>query len=240
MPVDILLTVIATAIIQSVFGVGVLLFGTPILLLLGYDFVDALSVLLPISLTINAFQILKHYRYLDLDFCRKVLLYTIPLVVAFLFIAINGKININLIVGLFLVFVALKNTLTPVANLLTPLMRQEKLYLACMGLVHGLTNLGGALLTAIVHHKHYDKHTTRVTIAVCYAGFAFFQLIILFFMGREFEFSYSENVFFLQTGVIVFLFTEELVYSELDNDKYNTFFAAFLLASGVLLITKAF
>ena len=42
MPADILLTVIATTIIQSVFGVGVLVFGTPILLLLGYDFINAL------------------------------------------------------------------------------------------------------------------------------------------------------------------------------------------------------
>ena len=38
MPVDILLTVVATSAIQSIFGVGVLLFGTPLLLLLGIDF----------------------------------------------------------------------------------------------------------------------------------------------------------------------------------------------------------
>ena len=63
MPVDILLTVIVTSIIQSVFGVGVLLFGTPLLLLLGYDFIDALIVLLPIYIAINALQILKHHQY---------------------------------------------------------------------------------------------------------------------------------------------------------------------------------
>jgi hypothetical protein len=44
MPADIMLTVIATSIVQSVFGAGVLLFGTPILLLLGHPFVDALVV----------------------------------------------------------------------------------------------------------------------------------------------------------------------------------------------------
>ena len=63
MPVDILLTVIVTSIIQSVFGVGVLLFGTPLLLLLGYDFIDALIVLLPIYIAINALQIFKHHQY---------------------------------------------------------------------------------------------------------------------------------------------------------------------------------
>ena len=55
----ILLVIIVTAMIQSLFGVGVLLFGTPLLLLGGYNFVNALTVLLPISLVINLFQIIK-------------------------------------------------------------------------------------------------------------------------------------------------------------------------------------
>ncbi len=239
MPVDILLTVIVTAVIQSLFGVGVLLFGTPMLLLLGYDFVNALSVLLPISLAINAFQILKHYRYIDADFFKNVLLYTIPLVVWFLFIATSNKLNIGLLVGAFLVFVALKSFVPAVERLLQALVKYEKAYLALMGLVHGLTNLGGALLTAIVHGKQYDKNTTRVTIAVCYATFALFQLTTLLVLGSEFELTYSQQATFLQIGVIVFLLTEELVYSGIDNNKYSTFFAAFLLASGILLITKS-
>ena len=52
MHAEVLVTVILTAIVQSVLGAGVLLFGTPILLLLGYDFVDALVVLLPISIAV--------------------------------------------------------------------------------------------------------------------------------------------------------------------------------------------
>ncbi|WP_031433995.1 hypothetical protein [Methylomarinum vadi] len=239
MPLDILLTVLVTAMIQSLFGVGVLLFGTPALLLLGYDFVNALSVLLPISLAINALQILKHYRYIDIDFFKNVLLYTIPLVVWFLFIATSNKVNIGLLVGTFLLFVALKSFVPAVERLLQTLVKYEKAYLAAMGLVHGLTNLGGALLTAIVHGKGYDKHTTRVTVAICYATFAVFQLATLLVLGSEFELTYSQHATFLQIGVIVFLLTEELVYSGIDNNKYSKFFAAFLLASGVLLITKS-
>jgi hypothetical protein len=40
-------------VIQSLFGVAIVLFGTPLLLLLGYDFSYTLSVLLPISIAIN-------------------------------------------------------------------------------------------------------------------------------------------------------------------------------------------
>ena len=52
-----ILIVIITASIQSFFGVGVLLFGTPLLLLLGYPFLESLLILLPISASINFLQI---------------------------------------------------------------------------------------------------------------------------------------------------------------------------------------
>ncbi len=239
MPVDILLTVLFTAAIQSIFGVGVLLFGTPLLLLLGHDFVNTLSVLLPISIAINFLQIIKHYRFIDTDFFKNVVIYTVPFIVLFLFIATSSRINIGFVIGAFLVFVALKSFIPAVERLLETLVRYQKAYLAVMGLIHGLTNLGGALLTAIVHGKQYDKNTTRVTVAVCYATFAVFQLATLLALGTQFELTYSENATFLQIGVIVFLLTEEVVYSGIDNNKYSKFFAAFLLASGVLLITKS-
>lgn len=142
MPVDILLTVIVTSIIQSVFGVGVLLFGTPLLLLLGYDFIDALIVLLPISIAINALQILKHHQYIDFAFYRNVLIYTIPFVVLFLFIVTTANINIGFLVGLFLVFVALKNVSSAIEAALEALLKHERIYLAVMGIVHGLPTWG--------------------------------------------------------------------------------------------------
>ena len=238
MPVDILLTVVATAVIQSIFGVGVLLFGTPILLLLGYDFINALSILLPISIAINSLQIIKHYQFIDVSFYKNVLIYSIPLVVLFLFFVSTAKINIGLLVGGFLVLVALKSFFPVVEQTLEKMLKFERSYLAVMGLVHGLTNLGGSLLTAIVHGKNYEKNATRVTVAICYATFAAFQLATLFFIGGKSELSYADNMSFLQLGVIVFLLTEEMVYSAIDNKIYSQFFAAFLLFSGILLIIK--
>lgn len=240
MPVDILLTVMVTAAIQSIFGVGVLLFGTPLLLLLGYDFINALIILLPISISINSFQILKHYQHIDLGFYKNVLIYTIPFVVFFLFIVTTAKINIGFIVGLFLVFVALKNYSAKIEQMLATLVKYERSYLATMGVIHGLTNLGGSLLTAIVHGKQYKKDMTRVTVAICYATFAVFQIITLMFLVESYDLSYSDNMAFLQVGVIMFLLTEEMVYANIDNEKYSKIFAAFLLASGIVLIAKSF
>ena len=80
MEIGILIVIIVTASIQSLFGVGVLLFGTPLLLLLGYPFLETLLILLPISASINLLQVLKDYREIDLDIYKSILLLTIPFI----------------------------------------------------------------------------------------------------------------------------------------------------------------
>jgi len=65
MAADIMLIVAVTSVIQSLFGAGILLFGTPLLLLFGYEFIDVLIVLLPISLAINLMQIIQHHAHIE-------------------------------------------------------------------------------------------------------------------------------------------------------------------------------
>ncbi len=131
MPIDILITVLATTVIQSVFGVGVLLFGTPVLLLLGYDFINALSVLLPISIAINLLQIIKHYQHIDTTFYKHVLVYSIPFVIVFL--VSTTKINISVLIGGFLVLVALKSCFPIIEKKLVSMFKYEEAYLSLMG-----------------------------------------------------------------------------------------------------------
>jgi len=239
MPVDILLTVVATSVIQSIFGVGVLLFGTPLLLLLGYGFVDALGVLLPVSIAISALQVLRHYEDVDAGFYKNVLVYSIPLVVLFLVVVTAVKINISLVIGPLLIFVALKNFSTVIDKALQSVVRYERLYLMTMGLVHGISNLGGSMLTVIIYSKHYPKNKTRVTAAASYATVALCQLATLLFIGSEFTVSFADKISFIQVAVVMFLLTEEMLYNGIDNEKYSKIFAMFLFASGILLITKS-
>ena len=42
-----LIIIVGLIIVQSVFGVGLLLFGTPSFLLLGYDFPNTINILMP-------------------------------------------------------------------------------------------------------------------------------------------------------------------------------------------------
>lgn len=239
MSFGILITVVVTSFIQSIFGVGVLLFGTPLLLLQGYDFIHAVIVLLPISVSINLIQIAKDYRSVDLDFYKKILIYTIPFVVIFLFVVTRLKINIDMIIGVFLLFVAATNYSLKVYKVIKFLIRYEKVYFMTMGIVHGLTNLGGSLLTAIVHSKEYEKHITRVTVAVSYATFATFQILTLLVSGSSIDIGLSGIGIYLIASMTIFILTEKIVYMDINNENYSKYFAVFLLLSGVLLCIKS-
>lgn len=237
---DIFVIVVITACIQSIFGVGVLLFGTPLLLLQGYNFIQAVMILLPISVSINLLQIAKDYRSADLAFYRKILVYTVPFVIIFLFIVTRLEINIGLIVGVFLLFVAVKDYSARINKVITILVGYERIYFITMGVVHGLTNLGGSLLTAIVHSKGYEKHIARATVALSYATFAIFQILTLLVSGQSVDNSFLGIGIYLIVGVTVFVLTEKLVYKDIDNRNYSKYFAVFLFLSGLLLFVKSF
>jgi uncharacterized membrane protein YfcA len=258
LPLDIsiytLVVIIITATVQSVFGVGVLLFGTPLLLLQYEKLTLVLPIVLPISIAINIFQVVKHYKYIDTAFYKKILFITIPFVIIFLalvlFLEAKFKnLGIGIFVGLFMLFVALKSYSRRIEQLLKAFVKYEKAYFIVMGIIHGLTNLGGSLLTAIVHEKNYPKDTTRVTVGVSYGTFALFQMLTLLlavigiisipgFAAENMNISFS-NVIYLAVGVVIFLLTEKFLYTNIDNEKYNKIFAVFLFVSGILLIVKS-
>lgn len=240
MSLELLVPILITSAIQSIFGVGVLLFGTPILLLLGYPFVETLTVLLPISVSINLLQIAPHLRRVDWKLFLKILVFTIPFVVACLVLVTRARINMDLVIGAFLLFVAAKDVLPWVGKAVRRLMRYERCYLAAMGVVHGLTNLGGSLLTALTHAKEYDKERTRATTAVGYCTFAVFQIATLALTLRHVPAHLGARAIYVAAGVLVYALVDRLIYVKLDDARYRRLFAVFLFASGWLLIYKAF
>ena len=239
MVLEILITVAFASIIQSIFGVGVSLLGTPMLILLGYNFFQALVVLLPLSLLINLFQIIKYYCTIDLEFYKKILFYTVPSIVIFLIFINKTKINIGIFIGVLLLLVASKD-LSPKSNRIVNLLLQyEKSYLILMGILHGLTNLGGSILTAIVHAKNYEKQITRSTIAASYATFATFQLATLYFADIEIDIKFSLIALCMVVGLIVFSSAEKIIYANIDAKAYRKYFAVFIFITGLLIFIKS-
>ena len=153
----ILITILITAIVQSIFGTGVLLFGTPLLLILGYNFQYALIILLPTSILISFFQLKNNLDKIDFQFYKKLFLFSIPPIILFFYLTNLNSIRINIFVGIFLVVVAIKENILSINRMIKFLIKYESLYLMIMGMIHGITNLGGALLSAIVFSKNLSK-----------------------------------------------------------------------------------
>ena len=77
-------------VIQSIFGVGLLLFGTPSFLLLGYDFANTINILMPVSIAISSLQFFKS-KIRDTKFIKEYNLYCLPFLIVFLIIALEFK-----------------------------------------------------------------------------------------------------------------------------------------------------
>ncbi|MGB5848045.1 MAG: hypothetical protein WBH40_06135, partial [Ignavibacteriaceae bacterium] len=101
--VVILIFVISSySIIQTLFGVGLLVFGTPTLLLMGYPFTTALFLLLPSSILLSALQIYVGKNQIEIK--KEFIFYSIPPMLLGLFFVASGIFNLNLklIIGLVL------------------------------------------------------------------------------------------------------------------------------------------
>ncbi len=169
------------AVVQSLFGVGLLVFGTPTLLLLGYSFADALAILLPASVTISLLQVWKSGGQ-DVAFVRSFTGWClVPLAVslaAILLLDLHATLNIFVAI-LLTVFVTLRLCQGVNEHAREWVAQHPRRWLLLMGAVHGVSNLGGALLLIFAASRFRRKEDIRALVAFCYACFAAMQLTIL-------------------------------------------------------------
>ena len=235
MDITLIIIVILISFLQSIFGVGILLFGTPILLSLDYGFIESLNILLPLSLLVNLVQLFSDYNNVNYKFYLAFIKFTIPFLFLSLFFIIKIEINMNYLVGIFIILVSIQNNVPYLKKNIIKLLN-EKIFLILTGLVHGLSNLGGSLLTVIIYSKNMSKNETRSTIVVCYATFALIQLITIFLVANKY---YFENIIIYCTiSFVVVILSERYLYNQIKPKFYNKSFELFLLFMGVFLILK--
>jgi len=229
----IIIVIIVTSFIQSIFGVGVLLFGTPLLLLLGYPFFESLLIVLPVSVSINLGQIIKDYRHIDFKFYKSILFYTVPFIILGLILVDKIHFNVTIIIGLFLIFIALKEHVNFLKQIMDKMLSYNKVFYIVMGVIHGITNLGGALLTVKVFHSNFNKFQKRVTIAISYMTFAIFQIITVLLLDYDFN---RNNILYIIIGLFVYISVNRMLFHRISDLRYNKLFSVFLIITGILLI----
>ncbi len=198
-------------IIQSIAGVGVLVIGTPALLLMNYEMIEILSILLPISITTSLLNLLVFKFYLkqknmrlDNKYLFSFFVYCIPSIFFGMIILsyFEHLIKFEYIVAAVIIFSVI------VTNLKKFLKKSGKsfkmVYLLITGTVHGVTNSGGSLLSLLISSEQ-DKNNSRFNISFFYFFLASFQyLIFLNIFDKNFsQFNYIVIFVFLIFGVVI-------------------------------------
>lgn len=228
--------VILFSTIQSLFGVGLLVFGTPTLLLLGYSFEATIAFLLPSSVIISIMQVL-HGRDRINQLRKSFLVYSVPFIVVGLVFVVSKifVFDIKILVGLALVFSAItryhKKMQQAFANFLE---KHNKLYLMFMGFVHGLTNMGGGFLTIMVTTLYNDKESTRANIAYGYLVFALSQIIVLLLLHPGVFSFYC--IILAAIALLTYWMVGNVLYVKSSRTVYQHLITGFMLAYGILLI----
>ena len=225
------------SVVQSIFGVGLLLFGTPTLLLLEYSYTETLWLLLPCSVTISLIQVLNNYKVIE---AKKRALYliipTLVLSLAFVITYANG-INITKIVGVLLLLIGVVKFSSKLQALLSLLVKKHvQIYYIVIGVVHGVSNMGGGPLSILMSTIYSKKEIIRANVAFIYLILAIFQLVVLSIISNTS--AKSEVMWLIPISFVSYIFTSKFISSIVNDKKYAFILNVMILTYGVLAVLK--
>ena len=216
-------------ILQSIAGVGILLIGTPLLLIFKLDIISILSIIIPISILTSSTNLI-YFKFnkekldlkLDKDTTKKFFTICIPSIFIGLFFLKQFKdlINFNYLVS-FVIFSSIllvnsKKFFNEINN------KIRIFFLFIIGLIHGLSNSGGSLLSLFLLYFK-NKNQSRFNITFFYFFLASFQyLMFLLIFNQKI---YFQNIFLIPIlilsgtfiGNYLSTFVREKIYKNLIN-----------------------
>tara|TARA_Y100000591_G_scaffold228099_1_gene199112 strand:- start:282 stop:1007 length:726 start_codon:yes stop_codon:yes gene_type:complete len=223
-------------IVQSIFGIGLLLFGTPSFLILGYDFANTINILMPVSITISVLQFFKS-KIKDKKFISEYNLFCLPFLVFFLVIALKFKyiLNFKLLVGLLLVFssILILNK-RRFSSFKETFFKFKKIVLIGIGCIHGLTNMGGSFLavysTLVSQNK---KEIARYYICYGYLIMGVLQYLTVLFLS--FETLIFTKLFYILLALIIY-FPSQKLFENIKDKRFSKYINIIALIYGLIIL----
>jgi len=231
------LIIIVFSIIQSIFGVGLLLFGTPTLLLLEYSYSETLWLLLPCSVTISLIQVVNDYKLIEAK--KKAIYLVIPTLVLSLALTVTyaDGINITRIVGILLLLIGIIKFSSKLQALLGSMVKKQiQVYYIIIGVVHGVSNMGGGPLSILMSTIYSKKESIRANVAFIYLILAIFQLAVLSIISNTSL--KSEVMLLIPISLASYVFTSKFISSKVDDKKYTFILNMMVLVYGMLAVLK--
>tara|TARA_B100001059_G_C17709505_1_gene514656 strand:+ start:317 stop:1048 length:732 start_codon:yes stop_codon:yes gene_type:complete len=227
-------------IFQSIIGVGVLVLGTPFLLILKFDIVEIFFILLPISIITSLLNLLIiNFSNKSLDKStykefKKFFIICIPSIFVGLILLkiFNNYLNFKLLVAFVIFFsislVILKDKIKFRINFF------RISILSIVGIIHGLTNSGGTLMSLALSVNN-KKNYARLNISFFYfvlATFQYFLTTIIFYDKFIFPNNYK-----LIIALVVGVMMGNLINHYLKSKTYKIMVNSLAVISALILIS---
>ncbi len=233
-----ILIIIILIIFQSIFGVGLLLFGTPTFLYFDYSFSETLILLLPLSFTISLIQYLNS-REKDDHFTYKFNILTLPALVICQILILNFQdiINFKIFISVMLIILSIISFDQKKFNLLKLKNLYKNVFLVLLGVIHGLTNLGGGFLALYANiNVKKNKNLKRYYISYGYLFMVSVQLIILFILySNEFD---LRNLYYIVL-VFIFYFPAQLIYKKIKVSNFSSIIKIIAILYGFVALINS-
>jgi|TARA_B100001094_G_scaffold315768_1_gene356169 uncharacterized protein len=223
-------------IVQSIFGVGLLLFGTPSFLLLGYDFANTINILMPVSVLVSLMQFFRS-KVQDKNFIIQYNIYCLPFLILFLILALKLRelIDFKFFVALLLIFSSIlilnKKRFSSFKGIFIKL---KKIILIIIGSIHGFTNMGGSFLsifsTLVSGNK---KELARYYISYGYLIMGVIQYLIVLLL--TYDLLNFSKLYYALIALIIY-FPSQKIFNGISDNKFSKYINIIALLYGIIII----
>tara|TARA_B100001175_G_C19468316_1_gene620334 strand:- start:540 stop:1268 length:729 start_codon:yes stop_codon:yes gene_type:complete len=225
--------------LQSIVGVGVLVLGTPLLLLLNYNIIEIFFILLPLSIITSLINLIlikitnKKLTFITSKGLKKFLIACIPSIIVGLLILkyfqeyINFKTLVSVVIIFSLVIIYFKDKIKFRINFF------RFSILSIIGIIHGITNSGGTLMSLVLSSEN-KKLNARLIITLFYLFLAIIQYFITYIIFYDlFFFPFNME---LIIALFFGFFFGNVFLNFLSERKYKILINILALSSSIFLL----
>ncbi|NQU65273.1 MAG: sulfite exporter TauE/SafE family protein [SAR324 cluster bacterium] len=201
-----------------------------------------LPVLLPLTLLLNLYILLRHFRQINRSILfRQILPFMgVGLVIGMvIFNRIHGELLVEAF-GILVVVMSLRELVQLFRSdrTLSPIGRFEAfLYIFAAGIVHGIYASGGPLLVYIVNRFNLKKSEFRSTLSVVWLIMNIF-LSISYVLTNRITLETGRISLLLLPSLVLGIFLGEYLHEKSDGRKFKIVVFTLLLLTGVSIILK--
>ena len=223
--------------VQNVFGVGILVFGTPVLLSMGYGYLEVLGILCPSSLGVSLVQIIM-IRGAKFPKPSEVFQSISGVVIGATVLSMFAvPIFIYVITAIVMFFAGILRLSGEFQRAVVKALEFKTPYFYFVNAVfHGFSNLGGVLLVFKNSIVTTDKNQKLMNTAFIYALYVIFQIIVLSISGNANLFIAGASI--VPFSVLLSIFLSRRSFSLLSPKNMDIALGVFFISVGGVLTYK--